>query len=299
MQNISCTSSLFRIKIQLDKEFDNTSPSPNGGTLAFDDKVYLVSGPNGMPYVYAYEIFENFTHPFQSEAIQLWNISTNSLVTSRIGTGFDDTLTYFIESKGVIVCVETRTGVEQWRYEVGDDINADFEIIDDAFLAFATSNGSISLLIIGETPTDTPSLAPSTIPSTITAKPSQVPSSSPSIIPTERFSLRPSNNPTILESLRPSTYPTTNPTTIPSPYGTEVPSTYPTSNPTTIPSASGTDLPTVGYTTENPSASPLHQDAGIDPQSIGNEDVLIHSSSIRQKINTLVIACCLVFTLML
>jgi hypothetical protein len=138
------------MKSQLAKEYDNTSPSPNGGTLAFNDTIYLVSGPQGEPFVYAYQLMENTTYPFYSRVSQLWNISTSSLVVASMKTAFHDTLTYYIESNGgYVVCVDTLTGIEQWRYGTAHDVVADFTIIHDEYLLLDTTNGYTILIQIG------------------------------------------------------------------------------------------------------------------------------------------------------
>ena len=57
-----------RIKIGLSKEFDNPIPARNSGTLALNDTVLIVSAPSGEPMLYAFELSENETNPFDSTA---------------------------------------------------------------------------------------------------------------------------------------------------------------------------------------------------------------------------------------
>lgn len=238
------------MKFQLAKEFNNTNPSSNGGTLALDDKVYLVAGPRGMPSLYAYELFENYTDPFNSsKAVQLWNVSTSDTIVASVKTGFDDKLAYYIEG-GHVVCVETLTGSEQWRHQTGNETVSDFAIVDNRFLVFGTANGYTSLLRIGDGPTASPSLIPSMIPT-------KDPSSMPSVEPTSKPSMAPSKDP----SLMPSTEPTSEPSMAP----TEDPSSMPSAEPTSEPSNNPSSVNPSHFPTYTETDSPFPTPSGTDP----------------------------------
>jgi hypothetical protein len=256
----------------LKKEFNNTSPGPNGGTLAFDDSVYIVSGPRGMPYLYAFKLFENITHPFASESVQLWNVSTPTLVVANVKTGFNDELTYYIESEGGdLVCIDTLKGEEKWRHKTGHNVVSEFTIINDEFLAFGTTNGYTSLLRIGNSPTATPSVAQSAGPTRFVSLmpsffPTQVPSKSPSIVPTSAPSNVPSNIKSNIPSSRHSDRPSSTPTLMES----NSPSSSISQLPTSFPTPSGTNAPTIGDThypsdtSEVPEVNSLEESKIID-----------------------------------
>jgi hypothetical protein len=145
-------------------------------------------------------------------------------VEARVQTAFNDELAYYVESEGALVCIETLSGAEKWRHQTGGHVRADFVIIDDEYLAFATTNGYTSLLRIGETSTE-----------------------SPSGVPTEVTSMSPSVQPTALPTLKQSNRPST---TIPySPPPTRDYTSTPSSRPTLkqltpFPTPVGTPFPT-------------------------------------------------------
>lgn len=181
-----------------------------------------------MPFVYAYEVFENTTHPFNSFATQLWNVSTVSLVVASMKTAFEGTLTYFIESEGgYLICVDTMTGVEKWRYKTGHNVVSDFVVIDDQYLFFGATNGHTSLLRIGQTPSTAPSQAPSTVPS---ASFSMIPSKLPTEFPSTSPSISASSTPSNLPSDAPSIYSTPSGTSFPTYGHTNPPSSDSSSN---------------------------------------------------------------------
>mmetsp|Transcript_24669 Transcript_24669/g.28223 ORF Transcript_24669/g.28223 Transcript_24669/m.28223 type:complete len:224 (-) Transcript_24669:132-803(-) len=170
-----------------------------------------------MPYIYAFELFENRTHPFESMAIQLWNISTPTLVETNIKTAFNDTLMYYIESEGGhLKCVETMTGIEQWKFKTSGDVTSDFKVIDDKYLIFGTTTGKASLIRIGNGPCDSPSAPPSIVESNL-------PSDSPSSFPSEIPSYSPSATPSAIPSASPTRSSSDYPTPLPTPSGTDPP----------------------------------------------------------------------------
>jgi len=223
------------IKFQLDKEFDNSSPGPNGGNLVYDDKVYLVAGPPGVPYLYAYQLFENRTDPFHSSgATQLWKIRTSALVVAQVKTAFEDRLAYYIESEGGdLVCVETLSGLEQWRHPSGHNTVADFAIVDDEFLIFSTTNGYTSLVRIGNRQNITSSMTPTKSTSLV---PSIPPTKAPSIqptVPSKDYNHYPSIKPVTSTTKPPSSSQSKRLTSFPTPSGTDAPTindTYGPSN---------------------------------------------------------------------
>jgi hypothetical protein len=251
-----------RLKYSVKKEFNNPIPAPNSGSLAFNDTLHIVSGPSGAPFLYAYKITENITHPFQSTVTQSWNISTvSSLVEARVQTAFNDELAYYVESEGALVCIETLSGAEKWRHQTGGHVRADFVIIDDEYLAFATTNGYTSLLRIGETSTESPSgvptevtsMSPSVQPTALpTLKQSNRPSTtiteSPSGVPTEVTSMSPSVQPTALPTLKQSNRPSTTITESPSGVPTEVTSMSPSMQPTALPTLKQSNRPSTTIT---------------------------------------------------
>ena len=150
-----------------------------------------------------------------------------TLVEAKVQTAFGDELAYYVESEGALVCIDTLTGTEQWRYRTRGGVRADFVILDDTYLAFATTDGYIFLIRIGEMVSESPSAAPT---------------SYVSIAP----SVKDSVFPTVVSSSSPSALPTVSPSGLPSIYYTTSPSSKPTMKPLTpFPTPSGTPFPTV------------------------------------------------------
>ena len=150
-----------------------------------------------------------------------------TLVEAKVQTAFGDELAYYVESEGALVCIDTLTGTEQWRYRTRGRVRADFVILDDTYLVFATTNGYTSLLRIGEM---------------VSESPSAVPTLDVSIAP----SVKDSVFPTVMSSSWPSALPTVSPSGLPSKDYTTSPSSKPTMKPLTpFPTPSGTPFPTV------------------------------------------------------
>lgn len=216
-----------RLKYAIEKQYNNSEPPPNSGSFAFNDTLHIVSGSGGIPILHAHSLNENKTHPYQSSVKQLWNISTLTLVEAKVQTAFGDVLAYYVESEGALVCIDTITGTEQWRYRTRGRVRADFVILDDTYLVFATTNGYTSLLRIGEMVSESPSAAPTIYVSIAT-------------------SVKDSVFPTVMSSSWPSARPTVSLSGLPSKDYTTSPSSKPTMEPLTpFPTPSGTPFPTV------------------------------------------------------
>jgi len=144
-----------------------------------------------------------------------------------VQTAFGDELAYYVESEGALVCIETLTGTERWRYQTRGRVRADFAILDDTYLVFATTNGYTSLLRIGEMISESPSAVP-------TIHVSDAPSVKDSVFPT------------VMSSSWPSARPNVSPSGSPSEEYTSSPSSKPSMEPLTpFPTPSGTPFPTV------------------------------------------------------
>lgn len=168
------------------------------------------------------------THPVESKTKQLWNISTSSMVLSRVQTAFNDSLAYYVESEGDLVCIDTRTGEQNWRHQTGGHVKADLTVFDDTYLVFGTTNGYLSLIRIGDLRSDSPSYNPTVVP---TRKPSNTPSRIPTALP----SLGPSPNPTRAPVVDISEEPTLSPSPWPTPSGTPVPTVEDSEEPSQVP----------------------------------------------------------------
>ena len=146
----------------MSKEFDNPIPAPNCGTLALNDSLLIVTTPSGVPLLHAFELSENETNPFDSTARMLWSKRTDFIIETRPKTAFEDLLTFYFESQsGHLICIETLTGVEQWRYGTAEDMVSDFVIWDDSYLAFGAKSGNVALIRIGNFPTQALTTTPS------------------------------------------------------------------------------------------------------------------------------------------
>ena len=209
------------------KEFNNPIPSPNSGSFAFNDTIHIISSPSGDPYLYAYKLLENLTDPLESKTKQLWNISTSSAVSARVVFAFNDSLAYYADTGGNVVCIGTKSGEQMWNHSTGGNVRADVAILKDTYLAYGTSDGYATLLRIGDTKSESPSSNPSSYPSSV---PTNVPSKLPTPSPSPGPSRKPTSFPILESSNKPSRAPSGQPTSVPTDQG--VPSQLPTSNPT-------------------------------------------------------------------
>jgi hypothetical protein len=211
--------------------------------------------------LYAFKLKENSTDVLESSAEQLWNISTSSAIISRVQTAFDDTLAYYFESEGDLVCIDTLSGEQQWRHQTGGHVKADFTIIDDTYLVYGTTNGYISVLRIGDLRSSSPSYTPTTV---LTGKPSNTPSVTPTKVPTSIPSVNPTKVPTPLPSVVPtgspivesSQEPSNSPTPWPTPSGTLSPTVKDSEQPSLV----ATHYPTVHATNSENNAVATFED---------------------------------------